>query len=715
MIVTLLFALGAGGLGQALFGRWTLARDPAARFGLHGLLGLGFLGWITLPIGLLPGGLRWGVGVVGLLALLGLVALVRNRPRAARPTGQAALGLLVLIVAGLLALVGVLAPSDALDWDSLAYHLAVPKIWLAAGRIEFVSSIHHSNFPFLIDNLYVWGETWGGPSGAKAFSWAYAAYGAFAVFGLARERYGEAAGWWSSVAYATVPMVLWEAGTGYVDVAHALFGGLGIWLAASMMEAPSCRPGKGLPDSTDVAAGDERGLGESRKPSDNAATPSPTVPPSARDGQASTIDGVSPRLQGEPSSEWLLPALLLGGAVGSKYTALQTLSILVVALLACALLKRGNPAIRDPRSSILKTSLVALAIGSPWYVRNMVDTGNPVYPFFYSKLGGRNWDAFQETIYKDQQQTFGSGRPMAEAYTSGPLEPARLGSSVLGTAYAPGRYADPAPTAGLGFPFVGLGAIPVTLMLAWMLSGRARRVEGVCLAVAAASFFAWFFLSQQARYAFVWCVPLVVMAGGAVVRLAAGRVVAGAIALQAAVTLFVATNVGDTGGSLLGQKLRVALGTEDADAYQTRRLGFYAPSKFLNETAKGGRVALFDEVFGFLLDVPYFWAGPGHTTELGYATMKNGDELVAALKKQGITHAYFALGTAFQGRPDEADRWIRAAGLSGPAVPYTGADREGRLGDERSAYKVFLAEAVASGALRPLQEFRGRRIVFEVR
>ena len=617
----------------------------------------------------MPGGLRWGLGVVGAMALYGLVAFLRERPRVSRPQGPAALGLLVLVVAALIALVGVFAPSDPLDWDSLAYHLAVPKLWLAAGRIEFVSYIHHSNFPFLVDNLYVWGETWGGQSGAKAFSWAYAAYGAFAVFGLARERYGEAAGWWSAVAYGTVPMVLWEAGTAYVDVSHALFGGLGVWLAASFVGGRSWVVGSG-PNS--------------------GATHHPP-----------------------PTTHWLLPALLLGGAVASKYTALQTLPILGVVLFACAFV--GDPALRPRPSALLKMGLVALAIGAPWYVRNVVDTGNPVYPFFYSKLGGRNWDAFQETIYKDQQQTFGAGRPMAEAYTSGPLEPARLGSSVLGTAYAPGRYVDPGPTAGMGFPFVGLGAIPVAMMLAWALSGRARRVEGVCLAVAGVSFLAWFFLSQQARYAFVWCVPLVVMAGGAVVRLAAGRVVAGAVALQAAVTLLVATNVADGGGSLIGQKLRVALGGEDADAYGTRRVGFYAPAKFLNENAKGGRVALFDEVFGFLLDVPYFWAGPGHTTELGYATMKSGGELVAALKRLGITHAYFALGTAFGGRPDEADRWIKAAGLAGPPVPYEGADREGRLRDERSAYKVFLAEAVAGGALRPVQEFRGRKIVFEVR
>lgn len=628
-----------------MFGRWTAEQDPAARLGLHGLLGLGLLGWITLPMGLLPSGFRWGVGIIGLLALGGVIVFFRERPRGALPKGAPALGLLVLVVSLLIALVGVLAPSDTTDWDSLAYHLAVPKIWLAAGRIEFISFIHHSNFPFLVDNLFVWGQLWGGQSGAKAFTLAYSVYGAFAVFGLARAQYGEAAGWWSAAAFATVPVVLWESGTAYVDVAHAFFGGLGIWLAAGLID-----------DS------------ESK------------------------------------SRNWALPALLLGGAIGSKYTALQTVPILGGVLLVYSLVRRaGRPV------DVVKMGLLALAIGSPWYVKNVVWTHNPVYPFFYSKFGGVNWDAFQERIYKDQQQTFGAGRPMAANYTEGPLEPLRLGSSVLGTAYMPGRYVDPAPTQGQGFPFVSLGAIPIAALLAWLMSGRAGRREGVCLSVALVSFLAWFVLSQQARYSLVWCVPLLLMAGGAVARLRIGAVMAGAIVLQALGSLFVATRYGDA----LAAKMRVVLGQETQEAYQMRTLGFYEPAQFLNKLPGVQRVALFDEVFGFLLDVPYFWAGPGHTTELGYDHLKSGGELVDSLKTQGISHAYvsLALGTTFGGNREERDKFLAAAGVQGTPVPYS--DRESRMGDPRSAVKVLLAEAIASGRLRMVQPFRSG-IVFEL-
>ena len=692
MIFSLLVALGAGGLGRLLFGRWTVDQDPAARLGLHGLLGLGLLGWITLPIGLLPEGFRWGVGIVGLLALAGRAGFFRERPRGALPKGLAALGLLPLGLAAGVALVGVLAPSDTYDWDSLAYHLAVPKLWLAAGRIEPVSYIHHSNFPFLVDNLFVWGERWGGQSGAKAFMLAYAVYGVFAVFGLARARYGAAAGWWSAVAFGTVPMVVWESGTAYVDVAHALFGGLGIWLAAGMVREPSP-------------------LGEGRE----GVAASPSRPPEREQGRNEAQEPPpGPPPEGRvPGGGWILPALLLGGAVGSKYTALQTLPILGAVMLAYAFARKAARPM-----DVVKMGLVALAIGSPWYLKNVAWTGNPVYPFFYSRLGGKDWDAFQETIYKDQQQTFGAGRPMAANYTAGPLEPARLGASVLGTAYMPGRYSDPSPTGGQGFPFVSLGAIPLAAMLAWLVSGRARRQEGVCLAVALVSFGAWFVLSQQARYGLVWCVPLLLMAGGAVARLRVGRVVAGAVGLQALLTLFVATRFNDA-ETRFASKLRVVLGTDTPETYLRGTTGFAEPARFLNELPGVRRVALYDEVFGYLLDVPYFWATPGHTTEMGYASMRSGDDLMRAFGRLGISHVYLALGTSFGGNEEEAAKWRLAAGLDGPPVPYAGEDRASRMGDPRNSIKVLLAEAIASGGLQPIQSFGGRptraRVVLGVR
>ncbi len=53
---------------------------------------------------------------------------------------------------------------------------------------------------------------------------------------------------------------------------------------------------------------------------------------------------------------------------------------------------------------------LALLLGGGWYVRNFVQTGNPVYPFAYSIFGGNNWDAQMAAQYETDQRAYGFGR-----------------------------------------------------------------------------------------------------------------------------------------------------------------------------------------------------------------------------------------------------------------------------------------------------------------
>ena len=184
VLITLVVCIGAAGWGRVLLFRGNVALDPAAAWGVSALLGLGGYGLLTLGIGLVPGGLPgWGIYVIGVITLIGVAVLVGElgSPLLKAPKGTELLAPVVIAIAALFALVSVLAPSDASDWDTLAYHLAVPKLWIQAGRIEFIPSIHHSNFPFTIDLLYVWGLQWGGESGAKAFQLAYLLIGALLI------------------------------------------------------------------------------------------------------------------------------------------------------------------------------------------------------------------------------------------------------------------------------------------------------------------------------------------------------------------------------------------------------------------------------------------------------------------------------------------------------------------------------------------------------
>ncbi|MCW5943540.1 MAG: hypothetical protein KIS66_15015 [Fimbriimonadaceae bacterium] len=623
VLVTLAFCLASLGGGRWLVRRLDPSLDPALAFGLGGLLSLGFVGLGSLFVLYAPGGTSWGMAVPILAALAGLAGWRFGGPLAVRkPSGFDWAFVLGLTVVGLLGLIGTLAPSTAMDWDSLAYHLAVPKLWIQAGHAYSVSFIHHSNFPFAFDNLFVWGLQWGGESGAKAFVLVSFAYGCAALFGLGRTLYSEKAGWWGALAFAGMPVVAWESGTAYVDIAHGLYAGLGLVFAAML------------------ASG--------------AKSPGP----------------------------WIT-AFCLGLAMGTKYTGLQTL--LVVGLLFVVALAVGRG--RSPVRPFAITVVVALIVGAPWYARNQLLVGNPVFPFFYEQLGGKNWDQFAADIYREEQQTFGVGRR-----ETGGRDFSQFAHGVFGLAYQPGRFTNPSPTTGAGFPTQALGMAVFGGLVLWSASGRMKRFEGTLVGGLLLSFALWFVLSQQSRYAINFGVPMAALVGGAVASLRAGPVLAAFVALQAFYTVYLTRTLVTDG------QVKTALGLQSREAMVAKG-PFYTPAKLLNELAAGGKVALFDEVFGYFLDVPYFWANPGHSTEIPYPELKTGAEFVEALKAMGFTHVY--LNLQYQEKGFRA-RWFEAMNRGGR--PFEGEERAALFADRRTQWKALLADAVASGRFVPIRQ-----------
>lgn len=624
-LITALFSLGVCGWGQAVAGRRLASLDPALAWGLRGLIGLGVVGWISLPIGLAPGGVRWGLGVVAALAISGYSLLFASRKTISSPIqlpkGWPLLALGLATLALLFSLVGVLGPSDTLDWDSLAYHLAVPKLWIQAGQIEFVPTIHHSNFPFLVDNLFLWGLQWGGEAGAKAFVWAYSFWGGLAMFGFARGRYGPTAGWIALAAFWAIPSVLWESGTAYIDAAHGTWSALGVLFAAAWI------------------------------------------------AEESNKDAL-----------WL-SGLCLGFAASSKYTGLQV-ALAVGIVLAIWCLARRQPKRAFASGSLLP--LAALALASPWLIRNAATTGNPVYPFFYSVFGGENWDGRRSAIYEAEQKSFGKTG-------ASPLE---LPHAILGLAYQPGRYVNPAQTEGGGFPFGALGVVPLIALLGWPLSGRTSSFEGGVLAAVFVCFLFWFFLSQQSRYALNMGLPLTLLAAGGVVRLRAGPLLAGAISLQALYSLWLMKTV------TVDPKLPVVLGNHSAEDYRKSTVALAAASPKINELAQESKVALYDEVFGFLLDVPYFWANPGHSTWIPYDEMRSGQDLARWMGENNVGFAYYSFALKPQ---SDVQAWLATAGLAGPETQgYSDEEIQGLLDNFELRWKALLADAVRTGALRPV-------------
>lgn len=628
----LLFWIGACAvailIGSAATRAFSTKLDPAERLGVSGALGLGAIGWYSFFVGLFP----FGFSSIALIipALYATFVLLRGGGCAItfRPIrGYSLLGIVALTVLGLSALVGCLAPADPIEWDSLAYHLAVPKIWLAAGSLVDIPTIHHSHFPGVVDNLFLYGLKIGGEIGAKLFNLSFFIFGILFVFGYARRRFSPSAGIWSALAFATMPVILWESGTAYIDAANAVFAAIGILYALEAI-----------------------------------------------------------RLQ---DNSWLL---LSGGGLGlaaaSKYTGLQTALVVLIVLALCLVKqKRFRPAM----PTLGFAALIAIVICAPWYVRNVVTTGNPVYPFFYSIFGGKGWDTWRAEIYADEQQTFGIGRNGSKR------DPAAFAPAVLGVAYQPGRYVNPGQTQGQGFPVGAIGIVPIVALLTIFSKGRNNSKEGPLLAITLLALLIWFFLSQQSRYAAAIFVPICAVSGGVVARAGPGLAVAVAITIQALYSgwmQYVTTTQ---------RQLPVVLGRVTADEYRAQSSTFFDASRAINQLPVSSKVALYDVVFGFWLDLPYLWANPGHSTLLDYDSCNTGTDFANELKKNAITHVYVDLSTL----PREQNlQWLSAMGIA-EGGSWSTDEREALLADKQTRWRVLLADAVRNNNLERIGIFRG--------
>lgn len=626
--LTLVFCVLTSLCFCSLLKKWTEALDPAEQLGFSGLVGLGLVGTLTVMVGLLPGGLNLGIPVIaGAVAVFGIFSLVRKRITVSKPSlpkGGAALILLGLVVAGLFPLVGALSPSTTLDWDSLAYHLAVPKIWLQAGQVIKVETIHHSNFPFATDALYLYGLKWGGESGAKAFSLAIFILGAMTLFGHARRRFGDPAGWWAAAAFAGSPVVLWESGTAYIDVSHGLFAGMGVLYAAEL-------------------------VGNARK-------------------------------QEPVGSLAVLAGLGLGLGMGTKFTGIQT--FVLAGLVALVFLGKDLKKAAKPIGLVVA---VAACLAVPWFAKTAAFTGNPVFPFFYEKLGGQGWNQWRADIYRNEQQTFGVGR------TEAGRDVTKIGDAILGLAYLPGRYTNPGQTEGGGFPIGAIGFLTLGTFLVVAASGKASREDKYVLAWAALSLVAWFFLTQQSRYLTFLVVPAAVMLAGQTQRGAWARLFAGLCAIQLAYTVWVVA-------AFQGQDQMRALFSGEPDAYRLQTTAFVRDSAVINGAEDVTKVAMYDQVFGFLLDKPYVWANPGHSGLFDPSDAADAPAFIAKFKAQQVSHIYLSF-TAMDKPSVQA--LLTRMGL-GPEGNQPDKSADAAMMDNPDLkWKVLLADAVLQGLAVP--------------
>ncbi len=371
-------SVGSTALGLTMLGWCGFRADATGLAGAERLLfgvgvGLGLNIGLVLGLGVL-GGINWPVAY-GLLVVelgLGLWQWPSYRPLLKeagpnlskwwREAGWLEKSLVVWL--GLVALATLLlALAPPLAWDALMYHLAGPRQYLAAGRVEYLPRLGQASFPFGAEMLFTWGLLLHGDGLAQAFSWLFGVLGAGACLVLARRWMAPALGSGPARQAGLLAAALYVSGQhvwllmtwAYTDLLIAFYGLLAV--LALLVALEKLATGGALRYS--ALAGGMAGL-----------------------------------------------------ACSGKYTAVAVGAGAGAGALVYAFLGQVRPRLRQILTQGGIFALFAALAFAPWLVRNLLGAGNPFAPLF----GGiRGWP--QEEIAALTSQD--GGVPLSPAVVLG--------------------------------------------------------------------------------------------------------------------------------------------------------------------------------------------------------------------------------------------------------------------------------------------------------
>src|SRR5262249_49673811 len=109
---------------------------------------------------------------------------------------------------------------------------------------------------------------------------------------------------------------------------------------------------------------------------------------------------------GQRGSDLRRAGIFAGLAGGAKVMGLLIPALVGIGVLVVLIRRRAS--LGRFVGTSLAFGLLAIVLLSPWYVRNFVDTGDPLYPFGESVFKGRNWSpdaASYLDVYYDYYRT----------------------------------------------------------------------------------------------------------------------------------------------------------------------------------------------------------------------------------------------------------------------------------------------------------------------
>ena len=253
-----------------------------------------------------------------------------------------------IFIFGVLALVLALMQTftPPYDYDGMMYHLQGPRLFLEAGRIIPLPENWLTFFPSAWEMIYMLGMGLGSDIFSKLIHFSTLLLLIFATYVFGKRYLSDEGGRLSSAMIIGMPMMLIWGGFAYIDMAWSLFQFLAIGLFLIWIKD---RKGKYL-----VLSGIMQGLG-----------------------------------------------------LGIKYIALYGAAIIVLFVIWFSWKGiKSKIESREIIANLLKFGLPALIIASPWYLKNVIWTGNPFFPFF---IRNEIINPAEMKIWFDYRASFGVG------------------------------------------------------------------------------------------------------------------------------------------------------------------------------------------------------------------------------------------------------------------------------------------------------------------
>lgn len=354
LVLYLYINLVGQGLGRLVLKYLALPLLTEAEFGLlayllgfgclsSGIMILGLAGWLSV------GNIFLWLITAGVIALIGLPGLgwprLLDHPLGSKSRYVIFLQMISVAAVLLLFLEGLL---PIWDYDALLYHLEVPRQFLYRGGFYFDPEVLRSAYPYLGEMLFLVGIAFNLDSLAKLIHLMYAILFVLSSFTFSRRFFGTEHAYTAAGILLGAPAFwMWATWAG-IDFAWAAYEFWSVYVVSLWL------------------------LGDKKN-----------------------------------SRRWLILAGMMSGlAASTKYLSIP--SVLVVAgLIAWKSIQDSEQPAKEAFSNLLAFGLTSVLVASPWYIKNWIWTGNPVYPLAF---GGPGWEPLENQVLNDYVYSFGVGK-----------------------------------------------------------------------------------------------------------------------------------------------------------------------------------------------------------------------------------------------------------------------------------------------------------------